>query len=90
MLAFGVGTVVVVPWLVRSYSITGTLPGLDMVVDLVTSSLSKLGVQGVPGIDTSAGVSAPVASVPIPVGASPASDVRQAIPCSSSRRCHGS
>jgi hypothetical protein len=69
-----VGTVVVVPWLVRSYSITGTLPGLNVLVNLVTSALSQLGVQGASEIGISAGVSVPVANVPIPSGASPASD----------------
>ena len=59
VLAFGLGTVVAVPWLARSYGITGTLPGLDTLLGLLASVVSPLGVQVGPEIGTPGDVSAP-------------------------------
>lgn len=43
-LLFGFGAVVVVvPWLVRGYGITGTLPGLNLVIEQVSSIVQGLG-----------------------------------------------
>jgi hypothetical protein len=46
--AFGLGGVVIVPWLLRSYFITGTIPGLSILADhavgTATSDLSGFGL----------------------------------------------
>jgi hypothetical protein len=57
VLAFGLGTVVVVPWLARSYSITGTVPGLEVVVDLMglgapVDPVPAIGVTPAPPVDS--------------------------------------
>jgi hypothetical protein len=57
VLVFGLWTIVVIPWLVRSYSITGTVPGHNKLIDLITSVILHLGNQGVPGIAPWAGAS---------------------------------
>lgn len=41
-LVFGLGTIVVVPWMIRTYGITGSLPGIDTLLDLIRSILPNL------------------------------------------------
>lgn len=63
VLVFGLGTVVVVPWLVRTYSITGTLPGLGSMVDSVLNTLPGMGVLVEP-VSAAAAADAPRGAAP--------------------------
>jgi 4-amino-4-deoxy-L-arabinose transferase-like glycosyltransferase len=71
VLAFGLGTVVIAPWLIRSYSMTGTLPELITMAQLFSRSLSLLGAHFIPWIGTLPGVSSPVVHDPVTTAMSP-------------------
>lgn len=57
LVAFGIGGIVVVPWLIRGYGITGTLPGFGIMREQFSSVIPLLGEHGPsvsPALDESA------------------------------------
>jgi 4-amino-4-deoxy-L-arabinose transferase-like glycosyltransferase len=64
VLALGLGTAaVVVPWLIRSYTITGSLPGQSLIIDRITSIVQGLNLPGADVLGPASPPSAPVDSV---------------------------
>jgi hypothetical protein len=58
--SYGVGTVVIVPWLARSYGITGTLPGFSNVIEQLRLIVPQLQVPAMPSTAPAPGLAAPV------------------------------
>ena len=58
VLVFGVGVIVIVPWLMRTYSITGTVPGITILSNQIGGLLQVQVSETLPPVDT------PIATVP--------------------------